>query len=165
MTTRPVNSRFQFIPLVVSLAITLAIGFTASLVTRPQIAGWYATLEKPWFNPPPAIFAPVWTILYILIGIAAYLVWRHRDKSVNYKITRNIYILQLLFNFLWSIIFFEMHMLLGALVDIFFLWISILVSCIWFSRYSHTAAWLLMPYLLWVSFAGFLNLNIYLLNR
>jgi benzodiazapine receptor len=165
MTTKATNNKFRFVPFVISLAITLIIGFTASLITRPEITGWYAGLEKPWFNPPPWIFAPVWTTLYVLIAIAAYLVWKHRENTVNYRITRNIYILQLLLNFSWSIVFFGMHQELGALIVIICLWISILANCIWFCRYSHTAAWLLIPYLLWVSFAGFLNLNIYLLNR
>lgn len=165
MTEKPLHNKFQPIALVISLIITLGIGFTASLFTRPEIAGWYAGLQKPWFNPPSWLFAPVWTSLYILIGIAAWLVWRHREKSTKYYATGSIYILQLLFNFSWSIVFFGMHQIFGALIVIILLWISILANIILFDKYSKTAAWLLVPYLLWVTFAGFLNLFIYLLNR
>jgi len=164
MRTKPVNKKFQPIPFVISLAITLAIGFVASLFTRPEIGGWFAGLQKPWFNPPAWLFAPVWTTLYVLIAIAAYLVWKHRNNSVKYKITRNIYIVQLLLNFSWSIVFFGMHQILGALVVIMLLWASILFNLVWFNKYSKVAGRLLIPYLLWVSFAAFLNLYIYLLN-
>jgi tryptophan-rich sensory protein len=165
MSEKPINIKFQPIALIVSLVITLTIGFTASLFTRPEIAGWYAGLKKPWFNPPAWLFAPVWTTLYVLIGIAAWLVWRHREKSTKYYATGIAYVFQLLFNFSWSIVFFGMHQILGALIVIILLWISILANIILFDKYSKTAAWLLFPYLLWVTFAGFLNLFIYLLNR
>ena len=161
---KPFNKKFQFIPFVISLVITLAIGFTASLVTRPQIPGWYEGLQKPWFNPPPWLFAPVWTSIYIMIAIAAYLIWKHRRPSLKYRITRNIYIIQLILNFSWSIVFFGLHQILAALVVIALLWSSILFNYVWFSKYSKAAAWLLVPYLLWVTFAAILNLNIYLLN-
>jgi len=164
MRTNAINNKFQPVPFVISLVITLGIGFTASLVTRPEITGWYAGLQKPWFNPPSWLFAPVWTTLYVLIAIAAYLVWKHRSNSLRYKITRNIYLLQLLLNFLWSIIFFGMHQILGALIVIMLLWVSILFNFVWFNKYSKVAGVLFIPYFLWVSFAAFLNLYIYLLN-
>ena len=165
MTGKPLQNKFQPIAFIVSLAITLTIGFTASLFTRPEIAGWYAGLQKPWFNPPPSVFAPVWTSLYVLIAIAAWLVWRRREKTVKFYTTVSLYAIQLLLNFLWSLVFFGMHQVLGALVVIIFLWISILLNCVLFDRYSKTAAWLMVPYLLWVTFAVFLNLFIYTLNR
>jgi tryptophan-rich sensory protein len=160
----PTSKKFQLFPFLISLVITLAIGFVASLFTRPQIAGWYSTLNKPTFNPPPWLFAPVWTALYIMIAIAAYLVWQRRDSSKTYKITASIYVAQLAFNFLWSMVFFGLHGVLPALFIILLLWVSIILNIRWFKKYSKTAAWLLVPYLLWVSFASILNLSIYLLN-
>jgi tryptophan-rich sensory protein len=160
----PTSKKFQLFPFLTSLVITLAIGFVASLFTRPQIAGWYSTLNKPTFNPPPWLFAPVWTALYIMIAIAAYLVWQRRDSSKTYKITASIYVAQLAFNFLWSMVFFGLHGVLPALFIILLLWVSIILNIRWFKKYSKTAAWLLVPYLLWVSFASILNLSIYLLN-
>ncbi|MEO6979199.1 MAG: TspO/MBR family protein [Mucilaginibacter sp.] len=158
------SKKFQFFPFLISLLITLVIGFVASLFTRPQIAGWYSTLNKPTFNPPPWLFAPVWTAIYIMIAIGAYLVWQRRDNSKTYKITAAIYIVQLSFNFLWSIVFFGLHGILPALFVILLLWVSIILNIRWFKKYSKTAGWLLVPYLLWVSFASILNLSIYLLN-
>ena len=158
------SKKFQLFPFLTSLVITLAIGFAASLFTRPQIAGWYNTLNKPTFNPPPWLFAPVWTALYIMIALAAYLVWQQRNSSKTYKITASIYIVQLAFNFLWSMVFFGLHGILPALFVILLLWVSIILNIRWFKKYSKTAAWLLAPYLLWVSFASILNLSIYLLN-
>jgi len=159
------DQKFQFIPFAISLLITLAIGFTASLFTRPQIAGWYNTLHKASFNPPSWLFAPVWTSLYIMIAIAAYLVWKRRNNSPAFTITAVIYAVQLLLNFSWSIIFFGLHGILPALVVIILLWISIVLNIRWFSKFNKIAAWLLVPYLLWVTFATALNLSIYLLNR
>lgn len=156
--------KFQFFPFLISLVITLAIGVAASLFTRPQIAGWYNTLDKPSFNPPPWLFAPVWAAIYIMIAIAAYLVWQQRNNSKTYKITVAIYIIQLALNFLWSVVFFGLHGILPALFVILMLWVSIILNIRWFKKYSKTAGWLLVPYLIWVSFASILNLNIYLLN-
>ena len=158
------SKKFHLFPFLISLTITLAIGFVASLFTRPQIAGWYSTLNKPSFNPPPWLFAPVWTAIYVTIAIAAYLVWQRRDNSKTYKITAAIYIVQLWFNFSWSIVFFGLHGILPALFVILLLWVSIILNIRWFKKYDKTAAWLLTPYLLWVSFASVLNLSIYLLN-
>jgi translocator protein len=150
---------------IVLLAANVAIGVIASLFTRPEIHGWYATLQKPSFNPPPWVFGPVWTIIYVLIAIAAYRVWRHRNDSMAFTATTLIYIIQLALNFAWSIVFFGMHQIFWALVVIFALLVSIILNMVWFSKFSRTGAWLLLPYLLWVSFASVLNLNIYLLNR
>ncbi|MDN3549950.1 TspO/MBR family protein [Mucilaginibacter aquaedulcis] len=156
--------KFQFFPFLISLLITLAIGFVAAFFTRPEITGWYSTLKKPSFNPPPWLFAPVWTCLYILIAVAAYLIWKHRSRKPVYKVTRAIYFAQLFLNFSWSIVFFGMHQVLGAFIVIALLWVSIILTMYWFNKFNRVAGWLLMPYLLWVSFAGILNASIYLLN-
>ncbi|SDI47073.1 TspO/MBR family protein [Mucilaginibacter sp. P25] len=159
------TKRFQFFPYLISLLIVLFIGFVASLVTRPEIAGWYSTLKKPSFNPPPWLFAPVWTAIYIMIATAAYLVWKHRSRKPVYIIARSIYFIQLILNFSWSIVFFGMHQIAAAAVVIILLWLSIVANINWFNKFSRTASWLLVPYLLWVSFASILNMSIYFLNR
>jgi len=158
-------NRIQYFPFILSMLITLAIGISASYFTRPEIGGWFATLKKPSFNPPNEVFAPVWTILYILIGISAYLVWKRRDDSSAFKWTVAFYILQLVLNFSWSLVFFRMHDLFGALIVIKVLWLMILATIIYFGKFSKAASWLMVPYLLWVSFATMLNFSIYLLNR
>lgn len=165
MKTQTVKHKFEFLPFFFSLLITLTIGFVASLFTRPEIATWYSTLIKPSFNPPSWLFAPVWTSLYILIAIAAYLVWQQRDDSTNYKTTRAVYFIQLFLNFSWSIVFFGLHAIGGALLVIIIMWIMIVLNIRWFGKFSKTAGWLLFPYFLWVSFATLLNASIYFLNR
>jgi benzodiazapine receptor len=165
MSTLSGTKKFRIFPLLISLLITLFIGIVAALFTRPQIAGWYATLHKPSFDPPAWIFAPVWTIIYILIAIAAYLVWLRRDGSPNYLTARAVYIIQLILNFSWSIVFFGLHSIAGALLVIIALWIIIVLNIRWFGKFSKVAGWLLLPYFLWVSFATFLNFSIFLLNR
>jgi benzodiazapine receptor len=157
--------KFRLFPLLVSLIITLAIGFIASLVTRPQIAGWYALLVKPPFNPPSWLFAPVWAAIYIVIAIAAYLVWNRRDGSTDYLTARAVYVVQLALNFSWSMVFFGLHSITGGLLIIILLWMTILLNIRWFGKLSKTASWLLLPYFLWVSFAAILNYSIFALNR
>jgi benzodiazapine receptor len=164
MNTNVRQQGFQFFPFLISLVITLVIAAVASLVTVPQVQSWYPHLNKPSFNPPNQLFGPVWSVLYIMIATAAYLVWKKRDDSALYNTTKWVYFLQLLFNFLWSIIFFGLHQILLALVVIVLLWISIVATMYYFSKFSKVAMWLLVPYLLWVSFATALNFSIYLLN-
>ena len=159
------NRKFNLLALSLSLVITLGIASVASFFTIREIPGWYQTLNKPSFNPPNQVFGPVWSILYVMIGVSACLVWQRRDTSEAYSKARVIYFTQLLFNFMWSIVFFGMHQVLAALVVIGLLWISIVMNIYCFGRISKVAAWLLVPYLLWVSFASMLNLYIYLLNR
>jgi translocator protein len=165
MSTNANTQKFQFVPFLISLLITLAIGVVAFLFTRPQIVGWYSTLSKPWFNPPSWVFAPVWTCIYILIALSAYLVWQRRDDSTNYLTARSVYIIQLILNFSWSIVFFGLHSILGGLLVVILLWACIVLNVRWFGKISKTAGLLLLPYFLWVSFATLLNFNIYLLNR
>jgi benzodiazapine receptor len=159
------TTKFEPIPFLISLAITLSIAYVASVFTRPEIAGWYSTLSKPVFNPPSWLFAPVWITLYISIAISAYIVYKRRRQFAEYPLTVTIYIIQLALNFCWSIVFFGMHQVLPALIIIIALLIAIILNINWFGRFSKTAAWLLVPYLLWVSFATLLNLSIYILNK
>jgi len=164
MTAIAHNNKFQFLPFLISLLITFAIAAVASLVTIPQVQGWYTTLNKPGFNPPKQLFGPVWSVLYVMIAVAAYLVWKQRDNSASYHTTRWVYFLQLLLNFSWSIVFFGLHQILPAFIIIVLLWLSIVATMYYFARFSKLACWLLLPYLLWVSFASVLNFSIYMLN-
>lgn len=158
------TNKFQILPFLISLMITLAIGYVASVVTRPEIPEWYNSLQKPSFNPPNWVFPVAWTVLYVLIASSAYLVWKRRDNGLDYYHAKLIYIMQLTFNFSWSIIFFGAHQILAALIVIVLLWVCIVINMYCFARVSKTACWLLLPYLLWVSFAVILNASIYLLN-
>jgi benzodiazapine receptor len=159
------ESKFQPGAFGVSLLITLAIGTVASLVTRPQIKGWYSTLLKPSFTPPNWLFPVAWTIIYIMIAASAYLVWKKRDASHTYKTATVIYITQLALNFLWSIVFFGAHQLFAALIVIVALLIMIILNISWFGRFRKIAAWLLVPYIIWVSYATLLNISICVLNK
>jgi benzodiazapine receptor len=159
------NTKFQIIPFIISLVITLSIGIVAAIFTRPEIAGWYSTLNKPSFTPPNWLFPVAWTTIYILIATAAYMVWKLRDGSSIYKTAVIIYVVQLTLNFSWSIVFFGRHQILGGLMVIVALLVTIILNISWFNRFSKTAAWLLLPYLLWVSYATLLNISISVLNK
>ena len=112
------SGKFQFIPFIISLFITLAIAAVASLVTVPQVQSWYPMLRRPAFNPPNWLFGPVWSVLYVMIATAAYLIWKKRDATSVYQTTKWVYFLQLLLNFSWSIIFFGLHQIFIALIVI-----------------------------------------------
>jgi len=140
-------------------------GFIGSVFTTPSIPGWYAGLAKPPFNPPNWVFAPVWTILYALMGLSAYLVYEKGPKRSEVRKALAVFAVQLVLNALWSIVFFGAHMILGAAVIIVLLWVLILESILLFSKISKAAACLLIPYFLWVSFATILNISLYVLNR
>jgi tryptophan-rich sensory protein len=151
--------------LIVSILICELAGLIGSLFTTPAILGWYAGIVKPALNPPSWIFAPVWTTLFVLMGIAAFLIWRKGWSRQDVRIALSIFIGQLVLNTLWSIIFFGLHNPGGAFIEIVFLWLAILTTIIVFARISRLVAWLLLPYIIWVSFAGYLNFAIWLLNR
>lgn len=121
---------------------------------------WYASLEKPSWNPPSWVFGPVWTTLYLMMAIAAWLVWR-KD---GWKRPLAVYFTQLVLNAAWTPIFFGAHQLGWALLEIIFLWIAILLTLLAFKRVHRVAAYLLIPYLAWVSFATFLNFTLWRLN-
>jgi tryptophan-rich sensory protein len=136
-----------------------------SIFTKPAILSWYGPLKKPFFTPPDWVFAPVWIILYILMGVAAFLVWR---KSINQKQSRSALILfgvQLILNVLWSVTFFGLRSPLGGLIEISILAVAILLTIQSFLQVSRVAGLLLIPYFLWVAFASGLNLSIWVLNR
>lgn len=141
------------------------VGILSVPFTLASIPTWYATLNKPPFSPPNWIFGPVWTALYFMMGISLYLVWMKGLKNKKVKIAMLFFAVQLIFNFLWSLLFFGMHSPQLALVDIFFLLIAISMTMVKFNKISKPASYLLVPYLLWVSFATVLNLSIVVLNR
>lgn len=151
--------------LIVSIVATLSIGAAGSYFTIAEIKGWYTTLVKPSFNPPNYIFGPVWTSLYILIGIAFYLIWKSTLPTIKKKKAILFFIIQLVANFFWSILFFNQHQIGWALIDIIVLWISILFTIFFFAKINTTSAWLLVPYISWVSFALLLNYSIWVLNK
>jgi tryptophan-rich sensory protein len=150
--------------LVIAVAISLAAGGLGSIFTSSAIPTWYTTLSRPALNPPNWIFAPVWTTLFVLMGIAAFLIWKRGiDKPKNREALK-IFLGQLILNVLWSFIFFGLHNPGLAFLEIIFLWLAILATILSFSKISKTAAYLLIPYIAWVSFASYLNLAIWQLN-
>lgn len=151
--------------LIISTAVPLIVGFTASFFTITAVGSWYQTINKPSWNPPDWIFAPIWTTLYIMMGIAFFLVWRTlADKSVK-RSAIILFILQLIANFFWSFIFFNQHQIALAFAEIIVLWLLILLTIFSFAKVSKLAAWLLVPYIIWVSFASILTYTIWQLNR
>lgn len=156
--------KFKPVAFLINIVITLGIGALGGLATSESVKTWYPTLNKPSFNPPNWLFAPVWTSLYILIGIAAYLVWIKRDKIAHFPRVLAIYFIQLILNLCWSFIFFSLHEIGFALFEIMILLIVIVVNAIAFYKIDKWAGYLFIPYILWVSFASFLTYSIFMLN-
>jgi translocator protein len=157
----------NWIRLTIALIVPQLAGFIGSLFTTPAIPTWYATLNRPNFAPPNWLFAPAWTLLFILMGIAFYLIWQSPVKGSQEKIKRqaiNFFLIQLVFNTLWSVIFFGQQLLYLAFIEIVILWILILLTILRFNKIKPLASYLMIPYLLWVSFAATLNLAFALLN-
>jgi tryptophan-rich sensory protein len=145
-----------------SIILCEAAGGIGAIFTTPAINTWYAQLTKPSFNPPNWLFGPVWSILFALMGIALYLIWLSEDKDK--KRVYQFFFLQLSLNILWSVIFFGMKLPIIAFVEILILWVAILLTTINFYKISKIAGYILIPYLLWVSFAAILNYAIANLN-
>lgn len=150
--------------LLIAILVSESAGMIGSIFSISSIPTWYATLAKPSLNPPAWVFGPVWTSLYALMGIAAYLVWKKGLQHREVKTALGLFLVQLALNALWSIIFFGLQNPGAAFIEILFLWIAILSTIIMFSKTSKSAALLLLPYILWVSFAIYLNYMIYVLN-
>jgi tryptophan-rich sensory protein len=149
---------------IAALALPLTVGAVAGVFTSSAVKGWYSTVNKPSFNPPNWVFAPVWTCLYILMGIAFYIIWQKQAGTSFKNKAISFYVLQLVFNFTWSLVFFYFHQPGWALVNIAVLWLLIAGTIYFFLKISKPAGWLLVPYLLWVSFASVLNYAIWHLN-
>ncbi|MDD5251171.1 MAG: tryptophan-rich sensory protein [Patescibacteria group bacterium] len=150
--------------LLIAVVVSELAGVIGAVFTTPSIPTWYAGLVKPALNPPNWVFGPVWTTLFLLMGVAAFLIWRQGMKRQDVRHALEIFGIQLLLNTLWSIIFFGLHDPGAALIDIAALWVAIMGTMVLFHRVSKLAAWLLLPYILWVSFAGYLNYSIWTLN-
>ncbi|MBU1448805.1 tryptophan-rich sensory protein [Patescibacteria group bacterium] len=157
--------RNDIIKLLAAIIVSEGAGIIGSLFTTPSIPTWYASLAKPALNPPSWVFAPVWTTLFAFMGIAAFLVWRKGLERKDVRIALSVFALQLVLNTLWSILFFGFHTPLLALIEIVALWCAIAVTIGAFHRISQPAAYLLVTYLLWVSFATYLNAALWALNR
>jgi translocator protein len=152
------------VKLLISLAACIGAGLIGSIFTRGSIATWYTFLHKPAFSPPNWVYAPVWFLLYILMGISAFLIWRVGMKQFHVREGLVIFLIQLILNTFWSFAFFGLKSTIAGLLVIVPLWTAILLTIINFYRISRTASFLLLPYILWVSFATALNFSIYLLN-
>jgi tryptophan-rich sensory protein len=148
----------------ISILLPLSLGAIAGMFTSQSVPEWYATLNRPSFNPPNWIFGPVWTTLYILMGISFFLVWKQEASKVRNRAIL-IFLLQLMLNFAWSFIFFYFNMIGLALVEIILLWISIVLMLVVFYKIKPIASYINIPYLLWVTFATVLNAGYFFLNR
>ncbi len=155
----------RIIRIVLVVMTCLVIGYLSGTVTRESILTWYPTLVKPVFNPPNWLFGPVWTLLYAMMGVAGGLIWNHIESDrENVKKAFLFFIIQLGLNALWSYLFFGLHNPLIALIEIILLWLMIFETYTQFKRIDKVAGLLLIPYLLWVSFATVLNASIWWLN-
>ena len=155
----------KIIPLMVSIGVCFLAATVGSVFTTGSIDTWYVTLNKPFFNPPNWIFGPVWTMLYLMMGISLYAFWNKKTNATEKRQGISLFFVQLAINVLWSILFFGLKSPIAALVGIIILWFAIYLTIRNFLKVSKLAGWLLIPYLAWVSFATVLNLSIVLLNR
>ncbi len=166
--------KIKYIPqLVAAIIISELAGVIGSLFTTTAVNGWYTLLVRPSFAPPSWIFGPVWTTLFLLMGIAAFLVWRKGKTDAlqqggafpkRVRIALTLFGIQLVLNTLWSIIFFGSENLGGAFFEIIFLWIAIVATTVAFYKIIKPAAYLLLPYIAWVTFAAYLNYAFWQLN-
>ena len=158
------TKRRQVIGLVVSLAAVFAAAGVGSHFTARSVAGWYPTLAKPSWTPPGAVFAPVWTALYFLMAVAAWLVWRKAGGLAAARLPLALFAVQLALNAAWSILFFGLRMPGLAFGELVLLWLAIAATLAAFQRVVPAAGFLLAPYLAWVTFAGALNFALWRLN-
>jgi tryptophan-rich sensory protein len=154
--------KINYFKLISSIVICQLAGIIGSLFTVSSVSTWYLTLNKPFFNPPSWLFGPVWITLYLLMGFALYLIWNNYTKDSKPALT--FFAIQLVLNSLWSIIFFDLRNPLFAFIEIIILWLFIFLTMVYSYKRSKTAVYLLIPYILWVSFAVILNFSIFYLN-
>ena len=155
------NNTFK---LIIAIIIPVAVGAISGFFIASGVESWYQTINKPSWNPPGWIFGPVWTTLYVMMGIALFLVWKSDSSDVLKKTAIALFAIQLILNFFWSFIFFDQQQIGWALVEIIVMWFFILLTIFAFGNVSKLAAWLLVPYISWVSFATILNYTIWKLN-
>ena len=147
-----------------SIFLAQCAGIIGSFFTRQSVSTWYQTIEKPTFNPPDFIFAPVWIMLYVIMGIAAFIIWNQKDHPLR-KTALVIYLVQLILNTLWPFLFFACQAPLASLFEIILLTVSIIMTIYYFYTVKFYAGILMLPYLAWVSFATLLNYYLWILNR
>ncbi len=153
----------RYLTLIYCIALPLLVGAFSGFATASNIGTWYVTLNKPCFNPPNYLFAPVWRTLYVIMGISFFMILQ-MPKSLARKKAIRVFYIQLFLNFGWSFIFFNFHLLGIALIEICIMWVAILSMIILFKKINTTAAYLQIPYLMWVSFATVLNNSLWWLN-
>ena len=156
--------KFNLKRLIISLLIPLAVGGLSAFVTRGDMA-FYKIMERPPLSPPAIVFPIVWTILYILMGISLYLIWNNGDIYANKSAAYTLFGFQLFLNFIWSPVFFSAKQYLLAFIILVVMWITVLIMIISFYRIYKPAGLLQIPYLIWLTIAGYLNMGVYLLNR
>ena len=161
---RQVMTKRDILKLVVSIVVCEGAGGIGAIFTTPAISTWYAGLQKPSFTPPNSVFAPVWLTLYLLMAIAAFLIWRKGLNTKGVKPALILFLVQLVLNVLWSAVFFWLKSPLGGVILILLLWIAILLTIIRFFKISSPAGGLLIPYIVWVSIAANLNVWVWILN-
>lgn len=158
------KNKINYVQILTAIVICQSAGLIGSLFTFPNISTWYALLTKPAFSPPNWLFGPAWTLLYTLMGISVYLIWQKGNTKPKVREALGFFAVQLILNSTWSIILFGLHSPLLALFEILMLWTAILATIYKFYPLSKPAAYLMLPYLLWVSFAAVLNAAIVILN-
>lgn len=158
--------KIDYKKLIICLLIPQLAGLLGSIANITSLDSWYLSLNKPSFNPPNWIFGPVWTILFLLMGISLYLIWQKKGlfNKKQWQFSIKIFSIQLGLNILWSYLFFFFRNPLAGFLEIILLWVFILLNIIYFYKLNKTAGLLLLPYLLWVSLATFLNFNLWILN-
>lgn len=149
--------------LIIWIFACLSAGIIGTAITSPNTL-WFQNLNKPFFQPPNWLFGPVWTVLYILMGVSIWLISKQGFKTKIAKQALYLFITQLVLNSLWSLVYFGMQQILGAFILIIFIWTFILLTIVWFNKINKVAGFLLLPYILWVSFATVLNAALWLLN-
>jgi translocator protein len=156
--------KMKIFKLVSSVVLCFLVAFLGGMATASSIPTWYASLNKPFFNPPNWIFGPVWTLLYFLMAVSLYIIWDKKFEEKKKEAAIRIFLFQLTMNLLWSLIFFGFHQPFLALITIIVLWKAIFTTIKHFYKISKISAYLLYPYIFWVSFASILNLAIAALN-
>jgi len=151
--------------LIIATAIPLLVGFTSGFFTTTGAGTWYEELEKPNWNPPGWVFAPVWTTLYVMMGVSLFFIWKANVVIYKKRVALGLFAFQLVLNFFWSFIFFRLEEPGWAVIEIIILWLAILATIFSFASINKLSAWLLVPYISWVTFAALLNYTIWSLNN
>jgi len=154
----------SFWKLAIAILVCEGTGILSAFISMGDMYPWFETLKKPSWNPPAYLFGPVWTGLYLLMGISFWLIWNLKTDTIGKSLAMQFFGIQLFLNFWWSIIFFKYHSPQWALVEILLMLLFIFATFFQFYKISKPAAWLLTPYIAWVSFASFLNYTIWVLN-